>query len=57
MAEFSEEEQKALKELAQNLVATGRVRRMATGALLWVSGIVGAGLIIWNAWVQFTGKQ
>ena len=41
-------EVKALKELAQDLMAMGRVRRKMTTALLWLAGIVGASWLLWD---------
>lgn len=41
-------EVKALKELAQNLMAMGRVERVITTSLLWFSGILVAGFVIWD---------
>lgn len=45
---LSEEETKALKELAKNLMAMGRVKRVVTTTLLWFSGIVVAAFVIWD---------
>ena len=49
---LSDEQQKVLIELANNLMAMDRVRRKITAALLWLSGILVAGTYLWN---QFSG--
>jgi hypothetical protein len=46
--QLSEQEIAALKELAQNLMAMGRARRLVTSALLWLAGIVAASFLIWD---------
>lgn len=46
--ELSEEERKALKELAQNLMAMSRVGRFFKIGLLWFSGILVASWIVWD---------
>lgn len=45
---LTSEEVKALKELAQNLMAAGRVKRLFTTALLWLASLVGASLLLWQ---------
>lgn len=45
---LSEDEVALLKELARNLSAMDRVKRIATSALLWLAGIVGAGVLLWD---------
>lgn len=57
MDELTPEEQKTLREFLQNLMAMGRARRLLTTGLLWLAGIVGAVLVIWDAWVQFIGHS
>lgn len=57
MEPLTDEEVAALKELAQNFIAMGRVRKIFTTALLWLSGVVAAGLVLWNAASQFWGKH
>jgi hypothetical protein len=45
---LTKEEVKALKELAQNLMAMGRVKRAGTAILLWLAAIVGASWLLWD---------
>lgn len=42
------EEMKVLKELADNLMAMGRVKRVATTTVLWLAGVIIAGFVIWD---------
>jgi hypothetical protein len=46
--ELSEDEKKALKELAQNFMAMSRVGRIFKTGLLWLSGILVASWIVWD---------
>lgn len=46
---LNQEEIKALKKLANDLMAMGTVRRMITTGILWLSGIVIAGTVLYNA--------
>lgn len=49
---LSQDEVKMLKELADNLMAMGRVRRVLTTTLLWLAGIIGAMYLIWDKLVS-----
>ena len=42
------DEVKVLKELADNLMAMGRVKRVATTTVLWFAGVIVAGFVIWD---------
>ena len=56
MEHLSQDEIRALKELAQNLMAMGRVKKLLTMTLLWLSGIVTAGVVLWNVASHLGGK-
>ena len=54
---LSDEQEKVLVELANNLIAMDRVRRNIATALLWLSGIIVAGSLIWNQFSHLWSKS
>lgn len=54
--QLTPEEITALRELAQNLMAAGRVKRVLTGWLLWLASVIGAGYLVWDFWLKAKGK-
>lgn len=42
------DEEKVIKELAQNLMATGRVGRFIRSGLIWVASALGAGYVVFE---------
>lgn len=48
MSELSDEEQRVLKEFAQNLIAAGRTGRFLRLSLIWLASSIGAGWVVWE---------
>lgn len=53
MSELTPDEEKILKEFAQNLLATNRIGRVIKSGLVWLASAIGAGYIV----VEFFIKQ
>lgn len=45
---LSPDEIKALKELAKNLMAMSRSKRILTTGILWLAGVVAALVLLWD---------
>lgn len=54
---LTDEELKTLKQLADNLQTMSAVWKWVFTFILWLSGITSALLIIYNAYLQLTGKS
>lgn len=54
---LTDEELKTLKQLADNLQTMSTVWKWVFTFILWLSGITSALLIIYNAYLQLTGKS
>lgn len=57
MTELSEEEIKTLKEVAQNFQAASRVGRIVRTSILWLVGLLGGGVFLWDFVAKFFGKS
>lgn len=54
--ELTPEEEKVLKELADNLIAMSNFRRKFMAFTLWASSVIIAGAAVIGIWMQWKGK-
>jgi len=55
MSNLSEDEEKILKEFAQNLLATNRLGRVIKSGLMWFASVIGASYIVWEWFLKSRG--
>jgi hypothetical protein len=56
-SQLTPDEIRVLKEAAQTMISSGRVGRLVSKTLLWLAGMIGASVFVWEFILKGFGKS